>query len=116
MVVSACAVPGPPRAECTPLATVSSIWALLSGMRNESRMDEGLSSDLVVTNLEAEGLRRGRFVALGGLRAHPQRDVLLEIGLVHRMAEANRRDDLVDLGVGRVLVELGLADRRLETW
>src|ERR1700733_6167354 len=77
-------------------------------------MDESFDADGIVGDLEPERLGFDAVEVLYRLYPHPKADSLLEIRLVDRMGEANRRDDLLDLGVGRIFVEFLVLDRRAE--
>jgi hypothetical protein len=65
---------------------------------------------LVIGDGEAERLRLVAVEALHRLDPHAKSDSLLEVGLIDRVRESDGGDHFLDLGVGRVLIELGGID------
>ena len=77
-------------------------------------MDEGFAAEGVVGDFEPERFCLTAVEVLYRFDPHPKADSLLEIRLVDRMGEANRRDDLFDFRVGRIFVEFLVLDRGVE--
>src|SRR5260370_23748441 len=77
-------------------------------------MDKSPAADGVVSHFEPERLRFAAIEVLYRLDPHPKAYSFLEVRLVHRMGEADRRDHLLDLGVRRIFIELLVLDRSAE--
>ena len=80
--------------------------------RQRRRMDERGQLELVVGDGEVAAVRRQAEVL--GVAGGGQRDARLELRRIDRVAEAERGDQLLQVGVARILVELALGDGRGE--